>query len=262
MSLSAFDPTVPGAMTLLALLSLRVGGVLLVAPVFSATTVPMPIRAAVLIVLTLVLLPAALGTAGEPPVLNAATAATETIVGFAIGLGAAVLIGAAEVAGDMLATQTGLAGSSALDPMTRFPVPTLSQFVHLFALTLLLALDGHLLILQALAMSASIIPIGGAALLEPGLFAMVSLGGELFLIGLRFAAPVMAAVLVSHLSLGLLAKAAPQVNVLMVAFPVQIAIGLFVLALSMPLIATFFVSWPTAYESFVSALVSALTGRP
>lgn len=257
-----FDPTAPGAMAFLVLLSLRVGGVMLIAPVFSATTLPVPLRAAILIGLTLVMLPSALGAARAPVELTATTALSETLIGFAIGLGAAVLIGAAEIAGDVLATQTGLAGSSALDPMTQFPVPTLGQFVHWFALLLLLALDGHLLILQALALSSGVIPVGGTVAFEPGLFALVSLGADLFLIGVRFAAPVMAAVLISHVSLGLLAKAAPQVNVLLVAFPVQIAIGLFTLAVSLPLVATFFASWPVTYESIISTLLSAFMGRP
>lgn len=258
MSVASFDPTAPGAIELVVLWAMRIGGLLLVAPVFSGRNLPMMLRASLLVLLTVVMLPAALGHTVEAPRITAATILSETLVGFAIGLGAAVFIGAAEVAGDVLSIQTGLSSASVLDPMTMESTPTLGQFAHLFAISLLLALNGHLLIVEALAASVAAVPVGGAIALEPGLGAMVALGTTLFALGLRFAAPVVAVVLITNVALGILARVAPQLNMLIVAFPIQIGIGLFTLAVSIPLIATSFVSWPGAFESVLSTLLGAL----
>jgi flagellar biosynthetic protein FliR len=258
MSPASFDPTAPGALSVLVLWALRVGGVLLVAPLFSARNIPAMLKAALLVLLAIVLLPAALAHTVEGARITAATFFSETLVGFAIGLGAAVFVGAAEVMGDVLALQTGLSSASVFDPLGQQSVSTLGQFTQLFALALLLTLNGHLVILEALAASTVAIPVGGALELERGLASMIALGGHLFSLGLRFAAPVVAVVLISNVALGILARVAPQLNVLMVAFPVQIGLGLFTLALSIPLIATAFTSWPTAYEAMLSTLLTAL----
>ena len=256
--MTGFDLFAPGGYALVALLALRIGGLLLVAPVFSARSVPMQVRAALLVLLTVLLIPVAAGRADAAPAVTPATMAAETLVGFAVGLGAAVFIGASELAGDYLAMQTGLSNSSLLDPMNQSPVPTLGQFAQLFTVTLFLSLDGHVLMLDALTASAEAVPLGGAVAFEHGVGALVALGGELFSIGLRFAAPVVVAVMISNLALGILSKAAPQFNVLMVAFPVQIGVGLVTLGLALPVVATFVATWPALYEGVVAGLLEAL----
>lgn len=263
--MTGFDLFAPGGLALLVLLGLRVGGVLLIAPVFAARPVPVRVRAVLLVVLTLVLVPAAAAAAdpaGGPARVTAESFFAESLIGFAIGLGAAVLIGAAEVAGDYMAMQMGLSSSSVLDPINQSPVPTLGQFANLFALTLFLALGGHLLLLEALAASVTVVPIGAGLDFEPGLGAMVALGGALFALGLRFAAPVIVAVMVGNLALGILSKAAPQFNVLIVAFPIQIGIGLFALAAALPLLAVFLSTWPSLFEGMTTTLFDAFGARP
>lgn len=247
----------PGGFALVVLLAFRVGGLLLVAPVFASRTVPMAIRVALLLILTMLLVPAGFARAEAEPQVTAATLLGETLVGFAIGVGAALLVGAAEVAGDYLALQTGLASSSLLDPMNQVPVPTLGQFAQLFVVALFLALNGHILMLEALAASLDRLPVGGPIDMRGGIVEVIGLGGELFTLGLRFAAPVVVAVMVGNLAIGILSRAAPQFNVLIVAFPVQIGIGLFVLAAALPIIATFVAGWPGAYEAVVSNLLTA-----
>jgi flagellar biosynthetic protein FliR len=252
-----FDPTAPGMIPLLVLWGVRLSGLLLIAPVYSERTIPMMVRAALLLLRLVVLLPAALAHADEPVRVTPVTITSELLIGFAIGLGAAIFIAAAEVAGDILAFQTGLSSANVMDPLTQQSVPVLGQFMQLFALTLLVTADGHLIMLEALAASVAVIPVGGAIDVAPGLSAMVLLGGTLFSLGLRFAAPVIAVVLVSNIALGILGRVAPQLNILMVAFPVQIGVGIFTLAFAVPLIATYFTSWPAAYESVLSGLLSA-----
>lgn len=253
------DLFAPGSAAATLLLGARVGGLVLVAPVFSARTVPMTVRTALLVVLTFLLQPMALARAGVPR-LTPESLLTETLIGFAMGLGAAIFVAGAEAAGDLISIQIGLSGAALLDPLTQQSVPVLGQFMQLFAVTLLLSLDAHLIMLDALAASTRFLPLGGPVDVRAGLGAMLAAAGMLFGLGIRFAGPVIAAALISNVALAILGRAAPQLNILAVAFPVQIGVGLFVLAASLPLIAVFFGDWAVAYDAVLTRILGAFAG--
>jgi flagellar biosynthetic protein FliR len=257
-----FDPFAPGSPQVLVLLALRVGGLVLVAPVFSTKAVPATVRACIIVLLTALLQPVALAQATTIPQITPATFVGETLVGFSLGLGAALLVGAASVAGDLMGIQIGLSGASILDPINNSSENVLGTFGNLFAITLLLSVDAHLVMIDAVARSVRLIPIG-SGLHAVGLYAMVHAGSVLFGLGLQFAAPVIAAVLVANTALAILTRAAPQLNVLSVAFPIQIGIGLFALAGSVPFIAAFYHGWTGLYNTTVDHILAALVnGAP
>ena len=256
---AALDLFAPGTAPALALLGARVGGLVMVAPVFSARSMGGMLRAGLVVLLTLLLGPIA-HDAAQATALTPASLLGETAVGFAIGLGAAILVGAAEAAGDLMGIQIGLSGAALFDPMSGASVPALGQFMQLFAITLLLSFNLHHVMIDALAASVRAVPLGAPLDLERGVGAMVSLGGTLFGLGLRFAAPVIAAGLVTNVALAVLSRAAPQLNVLAVAFPVQIAIGLFTLFASLSLIATFFGGWTGTYDAMLDRVFGAMLG--
>jgi flagellar biosynthesis protein FliR len=252
------DLFAPGTAAVLVLFGSRVGGLLLVAPVFSARPIPMTVRTGLLLLLTMLLTPAAMAEARGAEITPAAVLG-ETLVGFAIGLGAAIIVGAAEAAGDLMAVQIGLSGASIFDPLNATQAPVLGQFAQMFAITLLLVLDAHLVMLDALAESARAVPVGSALDLQAGVGAMTSLLGTLFALGLRFAAPVIAAVLIGNVALAVLSRAAPSLNVLSVAFPLQIGLGLFALAASLGVIATYFTGWTSTYEGMLTHVFGAMS---
>ena len=256
----SFDPFAPGSAPVLVLLAARVGGLLLVAPVFSGRTVPVAVRTGLLIVLTVLLQPAALSHAVAGVEVNAVTLLGETLVGFGLGLGAAILVGAAEMAGDVMAIQIGVSGAALMDPMNNGPTPSLGQFLQLSVVALMLAADAHLVLIDAVAASTRALPVGGAMDLAGGTGAMLSMGGTLFALGLRFAAPVIAAVLLANVALAVLSRAAPALNILSLAFPVQIAVGLFALMAALPLIALLVANWATGYDGMLSRLAAGFQG--
>ena len=241
----------PTSVATLVLLVFRVGGVVLAAPVFSAKMLPVTLKTSIVVVLSWLLHPMALGAVNGEVRLTTGHVLTEMLVGLAMGLGAAVLIGAAEAMGDLLAVHIGLSGASALDPLTSISVPVLGQFANLFAVTLMLSVDGLLVMLGALAKSLQMIPVGSEANLAAGASAMVALGSSLFVIGLRFAAPVLATVLLANVALAILTRAAPQLNILSIAFPIQIAVGLFAFAASIPAIGSFYLGFNGVYSQMV-----------
>jgi flagellar biosynthetic protein FliR len=249
-----FDLFAPGSGTVLALFGARVGGVVLVAPVFSARLIPVTLRTGVLVLITVLLTPIAVQNLTTVPALTPATFLSETLVGFAIGMGAAIFVGAAEAAGELLAVQIGLSGAAVVDPMTQTQGPALGQFLNLFAVALLLALNAHLVMLDALAASLEHVPVGSAIDMQAGAGALASLGSTLFALGLRFAAPVVALVLIGNVALAVLSRAAPQLNILSLAFPVQIGLGLFALGAALPMIALWFQGWDGAYDGVLTRL--------
>lgn len=257
-----FDLFAPGAAQTLVLLGMRVSGLVLIAPVFSSKLVPGTIRAAVVILLTALLAPVALAETTTAPRITPETFVSEMLVGLALGLGAAVVVGAASLAGDIMGMQVGLSGAAVLDPINNSSENVLGVFGAMFATTLLLAVDAHLVMIDAVARSVQVAPVGGS-LHAAGVFKMVRDSGMLFGLGLQFAAPVVAAVLVANTALAILSRAAPQLNILSVAFPVQIGIGLVALGGSIPFVAAFYRGWSGFYTSALDRVFASLVrGAP
>lgn len=254
------DLLAPGSATTLVLLSFRVGGVVMTAPVFTSKLVPAMLKTCLVVVLSWLLQPVAYAALGGPPALTFSTALGETLVGMAIGLGAAILVGAAEAAGELLAVHMGLSGAASLDPMTNISVPVLGQLCSLFAVTVMLTVDGHLMMLEALSGSLRMLPVGAPIRMQEGVYSMVTLGSSLFLLGVRFAAPVLATVLLANVALAVLTRVAPQLNVLSIAFPLQIGVGLMALAASIPAIGAFYAGWNDVYGEMITVVFGSLAG--
>ncbi len=258
------DLFAPGAASVAVLVALRVGGLLLVAPLFSAKTIPVAIRTGVLLVLAVLLAPAAYAAAaraGDPALVavTPVTFLTETLVGVALGLGAALLVGAVELAGDLMTTSIGLSGAALFDPLNGASSTVLTQLCQLFAVTVLLAADGHLVMLDALAESLRAVPVGSGVDARAGMAALVAGGAQLFLLGLRFAAPVLAAAMIGNVALGVLTRAAPQLNVLSVAFPLQLAIGLTTLVAALAFVATWMAGFSGHYAGALETVFAGMT---
>ncbi len=238
-----------------ALVATRVTGLLLVAPMFSSRAIPVPVRVGVILTLTVFLAPHV-----RPVEPSIRALAGELVVGVIIGLGAALVVAAAEFAGDLLAVQVGLSGASTLDVINQVHLPVLGQLTQLFMVMLLLAMNGHLIMIDALRESFLAIPPGAVLALEGGIPSVVSAGSIVFARGLQFAAPVVAAVTLANVGLGILARTVPQLNVLMMAFPLQIALGLATLALTIPYIAVGQSDWAASYLAWLENALGSLGG--
>lgn len=256
---AAFDPFAPGSAETLALFGARVGGMMLIAPSFSSTLMSRQARVALMVVLTVLLQPAALASVHGVPAMTATAFLSETLIGFAIGFGAALFIGAAETAGDVMSIQSGLSGAAILDPTDHSQLPVLGAFIRVLVLTLMLTFDLHNTLLSALADSTIALPVGVPLALESGAKALLMEGGAMFAIGVRLAAPVIACVMLANVAIAVLGRAAPQLNILTVSFPIQITVGLLALFASLPAIARFISGWNGIYDSMLGDVVRGLT---
>lgn len=223
------DPANLGAFTLV---SARLGGLFSIAPLWSMSGVPRTLRAALTIVFAMLLLPACPPVAmPEQPLAFALPLVFELVIGIAIGLAAALIVQGATLGGEVAAVQMGLALGPQIAPMPEVPVSGVAQVHAWLALLVYVTLGGHLVLLRGLADSLGALPPGQALDLGGGL-AVVRAAGELFTVALRTAAPVLVAVLLTQVALAVLNRAVPQLNAMMVSFPVTLAVGFLITGLS------------------------------
>lgn len=232
----------------------RTGAVLALAPMFSGRTVPMSIKGPAAVLLAVVLTPLAAGKLPDSTSALVGLAAKEVVVGLAIGLACGAVISAWQFAGAILDLSIGFSYGGVLDPVTGSTSQLMTQIYGLLAIAIFTAAGGEQYVLSALASSYHAVPVDSfppAADFEA--FA-VFVAVQIFSVGLGVAAPVLIALLVTDVAFGLLAKAAPQTQILVVEFPVKIAVGLICVAASIPFMA------PVFLDSLERLLRSAIGG--
>ena len=236
----------------------RVGGLFLGAPIFSAQGLPQRFRVALAITIAGALMPIA-----RPPQLPPDGYAVvvalggELAVGFALGLLARLLLTGFQLAGALISFQMGLAMARSFDPSSGAQVPVIAT-VQLQLVTLLfLVVDGHHVLIQGVAASYQMFPIGtplAAGVLSQSLFAASAV---MFEAGARIAGPVTAVMLLINTLIGFLNRIVPQLSIFNIGFPLTVMSGLVAVALSIPEVVAYFLR---AYEGFEEQIAALLTG--
>jgi flagellar biosynthesis protein FliR len=218
----------------------RVGGLIAVAPLFSANFIPKQLRVMLALVLALVIAPTQLAAATSPPaslISLALIVAQELVVGLFLGLGTAVLLSGAQVAGQIVSQMSGLSLAEVYSPGADADLPLLSQLLFLTSLAVFLLIGGQRLLISALLETYSAVPIGSAALPRAVATLVPSVLAESFSLALRVAAPAMVALSLGTILLGLVGRTLPQANFWSLGFALNTAIAMLVLAVSVGAIA-------------------------
>jgi len=214
----------------------RISAMMLAAPVFGARMMPVRIRivlAFALSVLTTPLLPTV--PAVDPISFSAAAILVQqVIIGIAMGLIIQMVFQALVIAGESIASTMGLGFARMMDPANGVQVPVISQFFVVMATLLFVTLNGHLLLIQLVLRSFDIIPIAESGLSMPGFRTVVSWGSQMFIGGLMVALPAVTALLIVNISMGVVTRAAPQLNIFAVGFPLMILLGFIFISASLP----------------------------
>jgi flagellar biosynthetic protein FliR len=212
---------------------IRILAMLATAPVFDNRTVQRRTRvalAALIAMLMMPLLPA-------PPTLSSAQAIPvliqQILIGVAMGFSMRLVFAAFEMAGDLLGLQMGLAFAQFIDPARGTQTPLLGSYMGVLASLVFLVIDGHLLVIAAVVQSFELIPVS-AKLTVVNAQNIAMAGSIMFTLALQISLPVLAAVLISNIVLGILARAAPQLNVMSIGFSITIGVGLWILWVSLP----------------------------
>jgi flagellar biosynthetic protein FliR len=219
------------------LVIMRASGVLLIAPIFSHRAIPSLAKIGLLLVLGLTMTPTlSIDSAAVDDSLwyLAGLCAKEVLVGVIIGLVFQLLFIAAKTAGSLIGYQIGFALVSTPDVEDGGQITILGTFWTMVALLIFVTIDGHHLIISAFADSYAAIP-PGLVTLDSGVGEMIiKYTAYVFIIALKMSAPVMIALFLTDVALGIIAKTIPTMNVFFVGFPIKVAVGLLVIAMSLP----------------------------
>lgn len=220
----------------------RIAALIASAPVLGNPGFPRSAKMALIVAITLVVAPVL-----EPmPEVDPGSAAgflilsQQIVIGLAMGLAMRVVFVAVEMAGSLIGLQMGLGFATFFDPVNSAQVPVVAQFLGVLFSLIFLALNGHLFMIEALAESFRLFPISAQPVSALGWKIVVDWGGEIFRTGLLLALPMIAALLIANISIGVMTRAAPQLNIFAVGFPITLAAGFMVLFVTLPYMAPIF----------------------
>ncbi len=174
----------------------------------------------------------------------------EFIVGIILGYVSYLIFTAVYIAGQLIDMQIGFGMVNVIDPVSNIQIPITSNFYFIVSILVLLALNGHHIIIRALFESYKYISIGGETFNVSLMNDIVRIFGEVFLLGFKISAPVVAAMLITDIALGVISKSIPQLNVFMVGMPAKIILGILVMVLTMPI-----------FISLIEALVNGMDSQ-
>lgn len=163
--------------------------------------------------------------------------AEQMLIGYAMGFSLRIVFSAVDMAGNVFSTQMGLGFATSYDPLSTSQTPVVSEMVGILALLTFLAIDGHLMVVSTLTHSFRVLPIG----VLPGSASWSNLANAVAIVfssGLLLALPIVVALLITNTALGVLGRVAPQLNLIVIGFPVMIALGFAALYVCLPYLTT------------------------
>lgn len=216
----------------------RISGIFIIAPFFGSLNIPVYIRTMVAAALTLVIFPVVdqQGVAPLPTTLLGFVLSiiTELIIGWLIGFVSYLIFAAINMAGKLMDMQVGFAVVNVVDPTSGQQIPLIGSFLYNLGLIIFLVSNSHHIIIAGLFESFELVPVLGASFDLSLTNIIANFTGGIFLTGLKIALPVLFAVLLTDVGLGILARTMPQMNIFVVGIPAKIVIGLFVLSIALP----------------------------
>lgn len=217
------------------LIMIRIVGVFIQAPVFGSRLIPPQALIGLSALLAIIIYPQIAVPQDFPSDIIgfAGLVAVQFLVGSVIGFISNIVLAAAQFAGAMLDIQFGLSSAAVYDPSAGSSVNILNRFQFYFAMLLYLAIDGHHILIKSVCESFKIVPLTGVTYNGPLMGELIKLTGQIFYVGIQIAAPMLAALFIVQIALGLLSRVAPQMNVFMLSFPLNILVGLILFMFSL-----------------------------
>jgi flagellar biosynthetic protein FliR len=214
----------------------RILGLIAAAPILGHASVPLRQKVGLGLIITLILAPLLPPHPTTDPLSlgGVLIVAEQFLIGLAMGFAMRVVFASIEMAGELIALTMALNFATLYDPQSQGESSVVSQFLLVLGTLTFLALDGHLLLLSALAESFYTLPLGLSSLGGRGAWQIAEWGSMVFASGVQLSLPVLASLLITLAALGILSRAAPQLNIFGVGFPISIGVGLLVIGLALP----------------------------
>ncbi|WP_338525711.1 flagellar biosynthetic protein FliR [Pseudomonas batumici] len=212
----------------------RIGAVIMTMPIFGTTLVPRRIRMYFILALTVVVTP------GLPPMpavhpldLSGLLLIAEQIIfGALLGLSLQLFFQAFVVAGQIIAVQMGMGFASMVDPVNGVSAAVIGQFFTMLVTLMFLAMNGHLVVIEVLTESFTTFPVG-SGLSTTDFWEISGKLGWVLGAALMLVLPAITALLVVNIAFGIMTRAAPQLNIFSIGFPLILVLGMFILWVSL-----------------------------
>ena len=233
-----------------AIVLMRITGIMLCAPFFSSQSIPVQIRIVFTLVATLALTPS-LPLKAIPADFQLSDIASlflgEVMFGVILGLAASLVFAGIQFAGQIISLQLGFSLINLIDPQSNVESSVFSFLQNYIGLLFFLLMNGHHWFLIAINESFQALPVGGIQIHASLAEGLIRLSAQILTIALRIAGPVIAVSVITDVVMGVLSRAAPQVNVLIIGLPAKIMVGFGCLSVS-------FYFMPRFFESIFSSL--------
>ena len=214
----------------------RVLGLIAASPLFGNTAVPVSVKVSLGVLLAVIMTPALSTLPAVDPMSMAGMLilVQEMLIGLAMGFTMRIVFAAIEMAGEVSSLTMGLGFASFFDPNTAGRSSAVSQMLTLIATMAFLAMNAHLVLLETLAESFISMPISATPMSANGPLEVARWGGRIFATGLQLSLPIVAALLITNVALGILTRAAPQLNLFGVGFPITLTVGFLLIGATLP----------------------------
>jgi flagellar biosynthetic protein FliR len=218
----------------------RIMGLIATAPLFGNVSVPARTKLVLGVMLALVISPTVPSLPAMDPMSLAGLLilTQQLVIGLAMGFAMRIVFAGVEMAGEITGMTMGLGFATFYDPQSQGHSSAISQYLSLLTLMVYLATNMHLVLLSTLADSFQTLPISSAPFGLGGFHQLAGWGGRIFSAGVQLSLPMVAALLITNIALGILTRAAPQLNIFGIGFPVTIGVGFIMIALVLPYLAT------------------------
>ncbi|SHM49342.1 flagellar biosynthetic protein FliR [Duganella sacchari] len=218
----------------------RILALIAASPVLGNSAVPASIKVSLGVGIAVIVAPAVPAWPATDPLSMAGMLIVlqEMLIGLAMGFSIRIIFAAVEMAGEISSLTMGLGFATFFDPSTQGRSSAISQFLSLVATMAFLAVNAHLVLLSTLVESFSTLPVSSIPIYGGGFKQLADWGGRIFSTGVQLSLPIVAALLITNVALGILTRAAPQLNLFGIGFPITLGVGLLVIAMTLPYLGT------------------------
>ena len=207
-------------------------------PILGTRNVPVRVKGGLSLLIAFLVLPSV--TLAVPPVeiLPLALAmAGEVLIGILMGFAGSLIFSGIQLAGQLIGFQMGFSVANVYDPISSAQVSIVAQLLNLVAILIFLGVNGHHVFIYGIAESYRIVAPLDFHFSGELTRQLVVLSKDIFIIGIKTGAPVIAMLLMISIGFGLIARTVPQVNILIAGFPIKIGVGLIGMGLTLPVFA-------------------------
>jgi len=236
MTMTSWLINFPDKIVIFILVFIRMASLFVITPIFGRREMPNYLKIGFAFFCSIILVPILSNTHLEYTNMLelGLLAIKEFFVGIIMGYVSFLVFSSLYVAGQIMDMQIGFGMVNVIDPMMGGQVPMMGNFFYLMTSVFFLMIDGHHVLFRALFESYSIIPLGGFAFTATLVTNIVNVVAVTFLVGIQISIPILAALLMTEVGLGILSRTVPQMNVFVIGMPLKIALGLLTLYFMMP----------------------------